>query len=425
MNTPRKTSTASQVIESLRIDAICDRFEEACRGGAGPRVEDFLAEVPLAQRPALLQQLLLVQREYGFSNSTQKNAALPPGAIPERFGRFLVFGRIGSGGFGDVYQAFDARSSRSVAIKVPRAEEPLPGSIAPDSVSIMHDPTRSNDPSETAQDQIDRLLHEASICADLQHSGVVPLQEIGCEQGTPYLVFEYIPGSTLGEWTKEQRPAPTAAATMAARLAVVLEYIHSQGIVHRDLKPGNVLVDGDGRPHVIDFGLARRIADCDDRFEGQVLGTPAYMAPEQASGAAHFAGAAADVYSLGAMLYEMLTGRPPFDDSPLIIHRVLNEPPPNPRSLDGAIPRKLEDVVLRCLEKNPSRRYATAGELAQSLNDVIDQDTVRQFFWPERKPAANPRSAESKQQFFPRLPAAHLPWNLLRCGPQARDFRRP
>ena len=262
-----------------------------------------------------------------------------------RLGRFELIEAVGVGAFGTVYKARDPKLDRVVAIKVPRS-----GSLA------------------TEEDR-DRFLREARSVAQLRHPGIVPVHEVGEHEEAPYLVSEFVQGVTLSDLLTARRRPPREAARLVAEVADALQYAHERGVVHRDVKPSNVMLDDVGRPHLMDFGLAKRDAgEVTMTIEGQVLGTPAYMSPEQARGEAHKVDGRSDVYSLGVILYELLTGELPFRGSQrMLLHQVLHDEPKPPRRLNDRIPRDLETICLKAMAKEPARRYATAGEFAEDL----------------------------------------------------------
>ncbi len=263
---------------------------------------------------------------------------------------FTIECRLGSGGGGVVYRARQHSLDRTVALKV------------------LH-PLELPEPEELAL-----FRNEAEAVARLQHPNVVQIHEFGNHKGYPFCVMEYVAGGGLDKRLAGKRLPPREAAALVVTLARAVHAVHGHGIIHRDLKPGNILLDAGGVPKVADFGLAKRVGAAVSLIRsGTVAGTPAYMAPEQACGRSKEIGPATDVYSLGAILYELLAGRPPFKGESLLdtLEQVKKQPPVAPRTLDRTLPRDLELICLKCLEKEPGRRYASAEALAADLERFL------------------------------------------------------
>lgn len=272
-----------------------------------------------------------------------------------KLGKFELIEPVGRGAFGTVYRARDTQLHRIVAVKVPRS-----GQLATD------------------EDE-DRFVREARNAAQLQHPGIVPVYEVGRSETFPYIVSEYVEGVTLADALTARKFDFREAAELIARVAEALGHAHAQGVVHRDLKPSNIMLAADGAPRVMDFGLAKRDAgEITVTVEGQVLGTPAYMSPEQASGQAHHVDGRSDVYSLGVILFELLTGELPFrGNTRMLLHQVLHDEPRTPRKLNGNIPRDLETICLKAMAKEPARRYQTADDLADDLSRYLSGQLIK------------------------------------------------
>jgi hypothetical protein len=283
-------------------------------------------------------------------DSARAAAAPAPPPRPTHIGRYRIVAELGSGTFGAVYRCFDEELKRDVAIKLPHFSQ------------------------GAAPGMVEEFLHEARVAARLRNPGIVAILDANrTDDGRAYIVYEYIAGQTLQarilflDFTREQ------AVGWIAEVADALHDAHKNGLVHRDIKPANILIDESGSAKLTDFGLAKM----DDQFfmddAGRVLGTVAYMNPEQASGLAHWASPQSDIYSLGVVLYELLCGKRPFTagSSLDLIQQVEKRPPAPPRTIDDSIPKALEDICLKAMAKNPTERYNTAQDMAAALRAAI------------------------------------------------------
>lgn len=296
-----------------------------------------------------------------------------PVAIPPAIGKYDILGVLGRGAFGLVYKAKDWELGRLVALKMPRA-----GDFGSD-------------------EEQQRFLREARSAASLKHPGIVDVYGVSHEEGTTCIISEFIDGLALSELLTGPKLGYDRVAEIVSEVADALHHAHQHGIIHRDIKPGNILIDKLGKPHLADFGLAR---DDDEDItvtqSGQILGTPAYMSPEQAEGDQRAVGPASDIYCLGAMLYEMLTGELPFrGSSRMLIHQILNEEPASPRRLNDRIPQDLDTICLKALSKEPKKRYETAAKMAEDLRRWLHNEpilarpistTERFMRWSKRNP---------------------------------------
>jgi WD40 repeat protein/tRNA A-37 threonylcarbamoyl transferase component Bud32 len=278
-------------------------------------------------------------------------------------GHFELIEQVGAGAFGNVWRAWDTTLDRTVAIKIPRN-------------------------GQLGAVETEQFLREARTAAQLKHPTIVGVHEVGRDGDCVYIVSDFVQGRTLADWLTAKRFTPRGAADLCAKVADALEHAHQAGIVHRDLKPGNIMLDLQGEPHLMDFGLSKRAAgEVTMTFDGQVLGTPAYMSPEQAAGEAHKVDGRSDVYSLGVILYQFLTGELPFcGNRAMLLHQVLHEEPRPPRRLDNHVPRDLETICLRAMAKERTRRYSKGGEMADDLRRFLAGEPIRArpFGAPER-----------------------------------------
>jgi uncharacterized protein (DUF433 family) len=301
---------------------------------------------------------------------------------------YEILEELGRGGMGVVYKARSVRLERVVALKMILAGE------------------------YAGADMLERFQREAKAAAQLPHPGIVQVYEVGEHDGRPYIVQEFVVGGSLAA-RLDKKPWPAAkAAGLVEAMARALQAAHDHGIIHRDLKPENVLLTEDGQPKIADFGLAKRMDATDGKTRtGAILGTPSYMAPEQAAGRTSEIGPATDVYALGAILYRLLTGRPPFYGRTVldVLARVMEQEPASVRGLNPLAPRDLETVALKCLRKNPAARYASAAELAGDLRRFMDGEAIfarriglseRLARWVRRRPGAAVARAVSALVFL-------------------------
>ena len=291
----------------------------------------------------------------------------------KNLGDYELLEEIGHGGMGVVYRAKQVSLDRIVALKTIRS-----GKLA-------------------TKKEVERFHTEAEAAAELDHPAIVPVFEVGESDGTHFFSMGYVEGRSLGAKLQDGPLLPREAADLVAQLAKAVAYAHDKGVIHRDLKPDNVLLDSQGQPRITDFGLAKRTdTDSAQTQTGEILGTPSYMPPEQASGSRKI-GPTSDVYGLGAILYASLTVRPPFQAASQIdtLMQVLENEPVSPRQMDPGIPRDLDTICLKCLQKEQDKRYRSATELADDLKRFVDGQpikarpvgtTERMWMWCKRNP---------------------------------------
>ena len=394
---------------SRQLRAACAELARRVRAGEAVSAEDYFRETPtLADDPdnavdliyaefiarqqsgahvdcavwynrfpqwrALLERQFQIHQLLSEEVQVQASQAAGAGLRPRRVGTYEVLEEIGRGGTGVVYKARDPRLARIVALKMVLAG--------------FHAGT----------EELVRFRLEAEVVARLNHPNIVQIHEVGEADGCPFLALEYLPGGSLAERVRQPLPA-AEAAVLVRTLAVAMHHAHQRGIVHRDLKPVNVLFTEDGTVKITDFGLAKHLGERTARTKtGSVLGTPGYMAPEQAAGQVDRVGTPSDVYSLGAILYHLLTARAPFGDESSVdtLLRVVHEEPVTPHRLRPQLPRDLETVCLKAMAKEAARRYASAQELADDLGRFVAGEPVlarrsgvlEQFGkWARRRPA--------------------------------------
>jgi serine/threonine protein kinase len=350
------------------LDALMDQIHSG--EDAGELKRKLLAERPdLADAFECLEGL-----DHLASHAETLPASIPVITITE-LGGFHIETEIGRGGMGVVYKAWQRELGRPVALKMILAGELASG------------------------DHLERFRNETRALANVHHANIVSIYEAGQIEGRPYFAMQYVEGPTLSQRLKQGRMDPESAARLIASVAHAVGHLHGHGVIHRDIKPSNILIDGKGTPYVTDFGLAKILTgDSQHTASGAIVGTPCYMSPEQAGGKSKHVGPKSDVYGLGAVLYECLVGRPPFrEETPLdTLVQVIEGEPEEPRSIDPSIPRDLELICMKCLEKSPDSRYESAEALADDLDRWLAGDPIearpatpwnRLARWTRREPA--------------------------------------
>ena len=328
---------------SAAIDQICDRFEEQLIRGQNPKVGDYVQQAPSELRDELALELTAVAAEYRRPSELCE--------IPERFldhsRRYLFIRELGQGAYGRVFHASDRFLDRHVAIKVP------------------------SQPFAAKTRTLDMFLKEAKLVAQLDHPGIVSVYDFGLDdEREPYVVYQFVPGESLDKIRSRLYSDRERGIAIVAMAAHALSHAHSHGVIHRDIKPSNIIVRQDGMPVVIDFGAA--FDEVDFGVVHRATGSACYMSPEQVGGLSHTADRRSDIFSLGVLLYELLTGRMP--DAQRSDHAVADLPKPS--ECDSSIPRELDRVCLTCLERSPQNRYQTADELAFDLVSLLEPSST-------------------------------------------------
>jgi hypothetical protein len=370
-----------------KLDEVVTAWLKACEAGQKPDPTDWLARYPdLASElreffagQSSLERLAAPLRQppshsddtATFSNTT---AAAPPVDAGRSFGDYQLLAEIARGGMGVVFRARQVSLERPVALKMI-----LAGQLA-------------------SADDVRRFRQEAEAAANLDHPNIVPIYEVGEHQGQHYFSMKLIEGGSLSQHLPRLRTEPHRAAELLTQVARAVHHAHQRGLLHRDLKPGNILLDGQGQPHVTDFGLAKRVEGEGELTQsGAVVGTPAYMAPEQATAPKGLT-TAADIYGLGAVLYATLTGQPPFRGETALetLQQVVGSEPVPPGRHNPGVPRDLEVICLKCLSKEPAARYGSAEALADDLQRWLRGEPIlaravgrgeRAVKWVRRNPA--------------------------------------
>jgi hypothetical protein len=356
------------------LDLIYQEIVVRGENGEEPALEEYQRRFPGLETPLERQFALYALLRDGAAASRASSTAagmadtiarpLVPSSGPTgRIRQYRLEGELGRGGMGIVFRAHDEHLQRTVALKLLLAKE------------------------QASAEQLQRFRSEAEILAQLQHPNIVQIFEIGEHEGASFFAMEYVPGINLHVRIRENPLAPSEAAGLVELMAQAMHSAHQRGIIHRDLKPSNVLITDDNIPKITDFGLARQ-GQSELTAAGAVMGTPSYMAPEQALGQLDRIGPASDVYALGAVLYELLTGRAPFRGAtiPATLQQVTHNDPVAPRRLQPGIPRDLETICLKCLQKDPARRFDSARSLAEDLQRFMRHEPIhaRPTGWLER-----------------------------------------
>jgi serine/threonine protein kinase len=325
------------------------------------------SECPSCRKPLpAKQQPTGVFALEGSGNVPQPEALKPSTLKPlGMMGPYRLMRKIGEGGMGYVYEAVDTRLNRHVALKTIESGNGMDENL------------------------VARFRREAQNAAKLKHPHIVSVHDIGNDGNFDFFTMDLVEGLTLDKWIKGTHPALNSLVKIIEKVARALHYAHSQGVIHRDVKPGNIMIDNNGEPQIMDFGLARNTKDSSNlTLSGSIIGTPAYMAPEQTMGESKDIGAATDVWALGVILYEILVEKPPFDNGNVYqtIYAVLHSDPESPRKVKRDLPKDLETIVLKCLEKTTARRYENSEALANDLAAWLEGRPigVRAMSWWEK-----------------------------------------
>lgn len=368
-----------QLLLIARIDEVCDQFESAWKEGRQPLVEDYLIDWDEPDRSTLLEELRALDDELRSADSSMlktvdsKAADASQPRIGESFGRYQIVRLLGCGAMGSVFLARDTVLDRDVALKVPKFS------------------------AADGPELIERFFREARAAATLHHRNICAVHDIGEIDGTNYISLAYIDGQSLSDVIKSDSPLPEGLiASTVRKLALALQDAHDRGVVHRDLKPGNIMIDQEGEPVVTDFGLARReaIGESHLTHSGAILGTPAYMSPEQVEGKQHSIGPVSDVYSLGVILFELLTSQRPFTGSTAsVMGQIATKDPPAPATLRPEVDPRLNALCVKMIARKVGDRIGSMHEVADALSDVTGIATGRN---EERTPLIGSTTSPSR-----------------------------
>ena len=414
-----------------KIERLADRFEAEFRAGRGPTIDEYL------DRNADVRELLLNEirrrgielrggvdesssaKDYEFRDAinmatdestsateikTRLDAVEDDDApekepLPDTIGRYDVRRRLGRGGFGIVYLAHDPQLNRSVALKIPRRKR-----------------------FETSE-QVSRFMAEARTAANLKHAGLVAVYDVQEEEGLPYIVQEYIDGQHLGIWARDCQPSFRQLADVFVSITEALGYAHEKGLTHCDLKLANVLMDSDGKPHVADFGLAVHESTQSMR-RGVRFGTPAAMAPEQVRGEGHRLDGRTDIWAVGVMMYELMSGQRPFSasDKEDLFEQILALDPRPPRQIDRRVPRELDRICLACLSKRRTDRYASAFSVQEDLLAWLDSVAATPGSAPSSVVGSHRGRSSPESSYASQPPPKVIPKGLRSFDAEDADF---